>query len=50
MVICLIRYFVTDHLYRGLMERDNWGNLGLGNVQPEKRTGEDAPEKADKKT
>ncbi|KAF8350182.1 hypothetical protein F5887DRAFT_877536 [Amanita rubescens] len=48
------RAFSKDYLNcrmeKGLMERDNWGNLGLGNVQPEKRTAEDAPEKADKKT
>jgi hypothetical protein len=50
MVICLVCYFAIDHIYRGLMERDKWGNLGLGNVQPENRTAEDAPEKADKET
>ena len=32
------------------MERDDWGNLGLANVRPEKQTAQDAPEKADNKT
>lgn len=46
MSIYLVCCFVIDHLYRGLMERDEWRNLGLAEVRPTENTPQDAGQKA----